>query len=85
MNDVSQVASVNVLHVPDRKYSLAARFVFQYLLTSQGNMYELKVHSVIRLPIICLNLFSWKKQHRETLKVFQVLKSLLSAEFNFTV
>ncbi|KAM9339629.1 cell growth regulator with RING finger domain protein 1 [Symphorus nematophorus] len=36
------VASVTVLHVPDDKYSLSARVLFQYLLTSQGNMYELK-------------------------------------------
>ncbi|XP_070705502.1 cell growth regulator with RING finger domain protein 1 [Pempheris klunzingeri] len=36
------VASVSVLHVPDDKYSLSARVLFQYLLTSQGNMYELK-------------------------------------------
>lgn len=38
-----QVASVTVVHVPDDKYSLSARVLFQYLLTSQGNMYELKV------------------------------------------
>ncbi|CAK6970184.1 cell growth regulator with RING finger domain protein 1 [Scomber scombrus] len=36
------VASVTVIHVPDDKYSLSARIVFQYLFTSQGNMYELK-------------------------------------------
>ncbi|KAM7394904.1 hypothetical protein PAMA_006581 [Pampus argenteus] len=36
------VASVTVIHVPDDKYSLSARILFQYLLTSQGNMYELK-------------------------------------------
>lgn len=36
------VASVSVIHVPDDKYNLSARIVFQYLLTSQGNMYELK-------------------------------------------
>lgn len=36
------VASVTVLHVPDDKYSLSARILFQYLLTSQGNMFELK-------------------------------------------
>lgn len=36
------VASVTVIHVPDDKYSLSARVLFQYLLTSQGNMYELK-------------------------------------------
>lgn len=38
-----QVASVTVIHVPDDKYRLSARVLFQYLLTSQGNMYELKV------------------------------------------
>uniref|UniRef100_UPI003AB067C1 cell growth regulator with RING finger domain protein 1 n=1 Tax=Centroberyx gerrardi TaxID=166262 RepID=UPI003AB067C1 len=36
------VASVTVVHVPDDKYSLSARILFQYLLTSQGNMFELK-------------------------------------------
>ncbi|XP_034143593.1 cell growth regulator with RING finger domain protein 1 isoform X2 [Esox lucius] len=36
------MASVTVLHVPDDKYSLSARILFQYLLTAQGNMYELK-------------------------------------------
>lgn len=36
------VASVTVAHVPDENYSLSARVLFQYLLTSQGNMYELK-------------------------------------------
>ncbi|XP_051234556.1 cell growth regulator with RING finger domain protein 1 [Dicentrarchus labrax] len=36
------VASVTVIHVPDDKYSLSERVLFQYLLTSQGNMYELK-------------------------------------------
>ncbi|KAK5853330.1 hypothetical protein PBY51_007126 [Eleginops maclovinus] len=36
------VASVTVLHVPDGRYSLSARVLFQYLLTTQGNMYELK-------------------------------------------
>eukprot|EP00063_Salmo_salar_P086591 XP_014061426.1 PREDICTED: cell growth regulator with RING finger domain protein 1-like [Salmo salar] len=35
-------ASVTVVHVPDDKYSLSARILFQYLLTAQGNMYELK-------------------------------------------
>ncbi|KAF3702545.1 Cell growth regulator with RING finger domain protein 1 Cell growth regulatory gene 19 protein [Channa argus] len=36
------VANVTVIHVPDDKYRLSARVLFQYLLTSQGNMYELK-------------------------------------------
>ncbi|XP_028253473.1 cell growth regulator with RING finger domain protein 1 [Parambassis ranga] len=36
------VASVTVIHVPDDKHNLSARVLFQYLLTSQGNMYELK-------------------------------------------
>ncbi|KAK9531016.1 hypothetical protein VZT92_010470 [Zoarces viviparus] len=36
------VASLTVIHVPDDKYSLSARVLFQYLLTSQGNMFELK-------------------------------------------
>lgn len=38
----SIVSSVMVIHVPDDKYDLSARVLFQYLLTSQGNMYELK-------------------------------------------
>ncbi|XP_034555433.1 cell growth regulator with RING finger domain protein 1 [Notolabrus celidotus] len=36
------VVSVSVIHVPDEKYSLSARVLFQYLLTLQGNMFELK-------------------------------------------
>ncbi|XP_076874227.1 cell growth regulator with RING finger domain protein 1 isoform X2 [Brachyhypopomus gauderio] len=36
------VASVTVVHVPDEKYSLSARILFQYLLTVHGNMYDLK-------------------------------------------
>ncbi|XP_068609879.1 cell growth regulator with RING finger domain protein 1 isoform X1 [Brachionichthys hirsutus] len=36
------VANVIVIHVPDEKYRLSARILFQYLLTSQGDMYELK-------------------------------------------
>ncbi|XP_048841587.1 cell growth regulator with RING finger domain protein 1 [Brienomyrus brachyistius] len=36
------VASVTVVHVPDEKYQLSERILFQYLLTVQGNMYELK-------------------------------------------
>lgn len=36
------LASVTVIHVPDEKYSLSARILFQYLLTAQGSMYELK-------------------------------------------
>ncbi|KAM6915333.1 cell growth regulator with RING finger domain protein 1 [Xenentodon cancila] len=39
-NDI--VASVTVVHVPDDFYKLSARILFQYLLTSQGNVYELK-------------------------------------------
>lgn len=38
-----QNASVTVIHVPDDKYRLPARIVFQHLLTLQGEMYELKV------------------------------------------
>uniref|UniRef100_A0A8C2FHH6 Cell growth regulator with ring finger domain 1 n=1 Tax=Cyprinus carpio TaxID=7962 RepID=A0A8C2FHH6_CYPCA len=37
------VAGVTVLHVPDDKYRLSARILFQYLLTAQGNLYDLKV------------------------------------------
>jgi len=45
-----QVASVTVIHVPDDKYKLSARILFQYLLTSQGSVHELKVrHSWIQL------------------------------------
>ncbi|KTG32661.1 hypothetical protein cypCar_00014148, partial [Cyprinus carpio] len=36
------VAGVTVLHVPDDKYRLSARILFQYLLTAQGNLYDLK-------------------------------------------
>nr|XP_061783775.1 cell growth regulator with RING finger domain protein 1-like [Nerophis lumbriciformis] len=36
------VSSVSVVHVPDEKYKMSARILFQYLLTSQGSMYDLK-------------------------------------------
>nr|XP_057924795.1 cell growth regulator with RING finger domain protein 1 isoform X1 [Doryrhamphus excisus] len=36
------VANVTVVHVPDHKHKMSARILFQFLLTSQGNMYELK-------------------------------------------
>ncbi|KAK1796258.1 hypothetical protein P4O66_009336 [Electrophorus voltai] len=36
------VASVTVVHVPDEKYGLSTRILFQYLLTVHGNMYDLK-------------------------------------------
>ncbi|KAG5847037.1 cell growth regulator with RING finger domain protein 1 isoform X1 [Anguilla anguilla] len=36
------VANVTVVHVPDDKYRMSARILFQYLLTAQGNMFELK-------------------------------------------
>ncbi|TRY86318.1 hypothetical protein DNTS_016127, partial [Danionella cerebrum] len=35
-------ASVTVIHVPDDKYRLSARILFQYLLTAQGNLLDLK-------------------------------------------
>ncbi|KAM3861326.1 cell growth regulator with RING finger domain protein 1 [Diretmus argenteus] len=36
------VASVTVVHVPDDRYRLSARILFQYVLTSQGNVFDLK-------------------------------------------
>ncbi|KAF7646255.1 hypothetical protein LDENG_00190840 [Lucifuga dentata] len=36
------VSCVTAIHVPDEKHRLSARILFQYLLTSQGNLYELK-------------------------------------------
>ncbi|CAL1585475.1 unnamed protein product [Knipowitschia caucasica] len=36
------VSSVTVIHIPDGRYSLSQRILFQYLFTAQGNMYELK-------------------------------------------
>lgn len=41
-DDFNIVASVTVLHVPDDKYRLSARILFQYLLTAHGNFYDLK-------------------------------------------
>ncbi|RVE55866.1 hypothetical protein OJAV_G00230550 [Oryzias javanicus] len=41
-NTYDIVASVTVVHVPDDKYNLSARILFQYLLTSLGSVYELK-------------------------------------------
>ncbi|XP_056283826.1 cell growth regulator with RING finger domain protein 1 [Pseudoliparis swirei] len=36
------VASLTVIHVPDDRHRLSARVLFQYLLTSTGNMFQLK-------------------------------------------
>ncbi|KAM9703858.1 cell growth regulator with RING finger domain protein 1 [Menidia menidia] len=36
------VASVTVIHVPDDRYRMSARVLFQHLLTSHGSVYELK-------------------------------------------
>lgn len=36
------MASVTVLHIPDDKYKISARILFQYLLTAHGNVYDLK-------------------------------------------
>ncbi|XP_066532369.1 cell growth regulator with RING finger domain protein 1 [Hoplias malabaricus] len=36
------VSSVMVLHVPDEKYTLSGRVLFQFLLTAQGQVYHLK-------------------------------------------
>lgn len=41
-NQCNIVANVIVIHVPDVKYNLSARILFQYLLTSKGTMHELK-------------------------------------------
>ncbi|XP_057678468.1 cell growth regulator with RING finger domain protein 1 [Corythoichthys intestinalis] len=41
-NTYNIIAKVTVIHVPDDQYNLSARILFQYLLTSQGNLYELK-------------------------------------------
>lgn len=53
-----QAASLNIIHVPDNKHSAAARILFQYLLTSQGNIYELKVNhhslSVLQFDLCCI-------------------------------
>ncbi|KAI4896460.1 hypothetical protein NFI96_022332 [Prochilodus magdalenae] len=38
----SIVSSVTVVHVPDDEYPLSARILFQFVLTAQGNMYDLK-------------------------------------------
>uniref|UniRef100_H3CI50 Cell growth regulator with ring finger domain 1 n=1 Tax=Tetraodon nigroviridis TaxID=99883 RepID=H3CI50_TETNG len=35
-------ASLSVVHVPDSRHGAAARVLFQYLLTAQGSVYELK-------------------------------------------
>ncbi|NP_001038722.1 cell growth regulator with RING finger domain protein 1 [Danio rerio] len=35
-------SSVTVIHVPDDKYRLSTRILFQYLLTAHGTLYDLK-------------------------------------------
>uniref|UniRef100_H3BII3 Cell growth regulator with RING finger domain protein 1 n=1 Tax=Latimeria chalumnae TaxID=7897 RepID=H3BII3_LATCH len=36
------VSEVSVIHVPDEKYGLSCRMLYQYLLTAQGQVYDLK-------------------------------------------
>ncbi|KAM4664555.1 cell growth regulator with RING finger domain protein 1 [Discoglossus pictus] len=36
------VSMVTVIHVPDRSYRLSSRILYQYLLTTQGQFYDLK-------------------------------------------
>ncbi|XP_051878607.1 LOW QUALITY PROTEIN: cell growth regulator with RING finger domain protein 1 [Pristis pectinata] len=41
--DIYEIISmVTVIHVPDEKYKLACRILYQYLLTAQGHVYDLK-------------------------------------------
>lgn len=41
--DIYEIVSmVTVIHVPDEKYKLACRILYQYLLTAQGHVYDLK-------------------------------------------
>lgn len=40
-NTYNIVASVTVIHVPDDKHNIPARILFEYLLTSQGNVHKL--------------------------------------------
>uniref|UniRef100_UPI00398F3501 cell growth regulator with RING finger domain protein 1 isoform X1 n=2 Tax=Pristiophorus japonicus TaxID=55135 RepID=UPI00398F3501 len=36
------ISMVTVIHVPDENYKLACRILYQYLLTAQGHIYDLK-------------------------------------------
>uniref|UniRef100_V9KJJ0 Cell growth regulator with RING finger domain protein 1 n=1 Tax=Callorhinchus milii TaxID=7868 RepID=V9KJJ0_CALMI len=36
------VSLVTVIHIPDEKYELTCRILYQYLLTAQGHVYDLK-------------------------------------------
>ncbi|XP_039597441.1 cell growth regulator with RING finger domain protein 1 [Polypterus senegalus] len=38
----SIVASVSVIHASDEKYKMTSRILYQYLLTAQGNVFDLK-------------------------------------------
>ncbi|XP_059813649.1 cell growth regulator with RING finger domain protein 1 isoform X1 [Hypanus sabinus] len=41
--DIYEIISmITVIHVPDEKYKLACRILYQYLLTAQGHVYDLK-------------------------------------------
>ncbi|XP_069773078.1 cell growth regulator with RING finger domain protein 1 isoform X2 [Narcine bancroftii] len=41
--DIYEIISmVTIIHVPDEKYKLACRILYQYLLTAQGQIYDLK-------------------------------------------
>ncbi|XP_043553623.1 cell growth regulator with RING finger domain protein 1 [Chiloscyllium plagiosum] len=41
--DIYEIVSmVTVIHVPDEKYRLTCRILYQYLLTAQGHIYDLK-------------------------------------------
>nr|XP_015206149.1 PREDICTED: cell growth regulator with RING finger domain protein 1 isoform X2 [Lepisosteus oculatus] len=37
------VANLTVIHIPDEKYRLSSRILYQYILTAQGHMYDLKL------------------------------------------
>lgn len=66
---LSQVVSVSVVHVPDDKYSLSARVLFQYLLTSQGNMFELKVGHISAFTSLFMKVILCVSATESTLRI----------------
>lgn len=57
-----QAASLSVVHVPDSTHAAEACILFQYLLTAQGNLYELKVrrhHLTVLHPWDCIREPAW--------------------------
>ncbi|XP_059813667.1 cell growth regulator with RING finger domain protein 1 isoform X3 [Hypanus sabinus] len=51
--DIYEIISmITVIHVPDEKYKLACRILYQYLLTAQGHVYDLKCNATANFILV---------------------------------